>query len=96
MKRKITLQEAYDLINKSYALIIDDDGLCYPSLYDLTGEAENEWLYCKWSDPDFNEFVATFIEEDQEILFDGSTITMKDSEDEVTTIKLLVPLNSEH
>jgi hypothetical protein len=94
MKKLITLQEAYNLIEKAYAVIIDDNGLCYPSVDNLTGDPANEWLYCSWDDSDFNEYDVRFIEEEQEIFFDGTNIYMKDSEDEDTKITLLVKMGT--
>ena len=92
MKKKITLQKAYELIESSAAIIIDNNTLMYPCLDELNGEPDNEWLYCSWND-DYNDYYIKFIEEDQDIFFDGSTITMKDSEDDLIEIKLLVPMN---
>ena len=94
MKKSITLQEAYDLIAQSEAIIIDREAVVFPSLWEITNEPENEWLYCSWEDSDYHEFSVTFIEEKQDILFDGTTIYMKDSEDEDTEITLLVKMGS--
>lgn len=92
MKKNITLQEAYDLIENAIAVRIDNDGLCYPSLWELDGNPENEWLYLSWGDSDYNEFAIKFIEEDQEIYFDGSTIYMKDGDGDDCELTLLVPM----
>lgn len=94
MKKLITLEEAFNLIQKSWAVVIDGDGLCYPSIDELTGDSDNKWLYCSWDDSDFNEYAVSFIEEEQEIYFDGTTIYMKDSEDEDTKITLLVKMGT--
>jgi hypothetical protein len=93
MKKKITLQEAYELIGNASAVIIDDNALMYPSLWELTGEADNEWLYLGWDDEDGNEYAIKFIEEEQGICFDGSIITMNDSEGDEVDIKLLIPMD---
>jgi hypothetical protein len=91
--KAITLQEAYKLIENAKAVIIDDDGLCYPSLDHLNGEAENEWLYCSWIDSEGDTYAAVFIEEPCEIYFDGTSIYMKDGDDEDSKITLLKPFN---
>ncbi len=92
MKKKITLQEAFELIGNASAIILNDDALMYPSLWELTGESDNEWLYLGWDDEDGYEYRVTFIEETQDIYFDGTTITMMDSEGDEVDIKLLIPL----
>jgi len=83
----ITLKQAYDLIANCTAIKVDNDWLCCPVLDILTGDPENQWLYvaCEL-------FCTKFIEEDQPIFLDGSTITMQDYEDEITTLLLLTPM----
>lgn len=88
--KTITLQEAYDIIKSSKAVIIDDDALCYPSLSELTGDPGNEWLYVGWDDGE-NEFYTRFIEEEQKISFDGQSIYMLDYEDSFVKITPLFP-----
>jgi len=61
-------------------------------LNELTGKDDNEWLCCFWKDEDGLSYCADFIEEDQIITLQDSTIFMKDSEDEDTTILLLGPM----
>ena len=94
MKRKISLQEAHDLILESSAIIINNDILLYPSLDSISGDPENEWLYLSWDDG-YHEFALKFIEEEQDIFFDGTTITMKDSEDDEVDLTLLVPMHKQ-
>lgn len=90
MKRNITLEQAYNLIGQCSAVIIDEDHLVYPSIDDLNGEPENEWCYLSWDDG-YNEYCVKFIEAEQEIMYDGSSIYMKDNKDTDTKITLLVP-----
>jgi len=92
MKRKITLIETYELIGNASAIIIDNDALMYPSLDCLTGDPDNEWMYCEWECEGLT-FCRKFIEEEQDIYFDGSTITMQDSEGDEVDIKLLIPMD---
>ena len=92
--KTITLQEAYYIISLASAVIIDGDALCYPSLWDLTGEPENQFLYLSWeNDGDYN---LKFCESDnQQVKVDGSDIflfdTDADDEQNVTKLTILVP-----
>jgi len=90
----ITLQNAYSLIANATAIIIDNDALMYPSLWELNGEADNEWLFLKWDDEDGNEYYLKFIEEEQEIRFDGTSIYMLDSEGDEVKLTLLIPMGN--
>ena len=85
---KITLQQTYDLISQCLALEVDGEYICFPSLDELNGEPDNEWLYIS-SANDSEGYGTKFIEEDQEITLEGSTITMLDYQGEVTTLVLL-------
>lgn len=92
--KNITLRQAYELIQQSAAVVIDGDALAYPSLDGLTGDPNNEWMNICWRSYEgaMNgiTFRITFIEEDQTITFDGSTITMQDSEGIEVSLTLLV------
>lgn len=90
--KTITLQEAFSLIQEATAVIVDDNALVYPSQYELTGEDDNEWLYLSWEE-EFVDFALTFIEEEAEIKFDGSSIYMEDSDGDECKLTLLVPMN---
>lgn len=89
--KTITLQEACNLIQDSAAIIIDGI-VTYASLEDLSGDPENEWMHIGWTDDRGHDYGVKFIEEDQEILFDGTTIYIKDHEDDEQKITLLVPM----
>jgi hypothetical protein len=95
MKTKLTLEELVRILDECVAVIIDGDGLCYPEVYDLTGEPDNEFAYFSWTNSDGicggDTFTCKLIEECAETIeYDGSLITMRDSEDEVVTIQPLV------
>lgn len=90
--KTITLQEAFSLIQEANAVIVDDNALVYPSQYELTGEDDNEWLYLSWEE-ELVDFALTFIEEEAEIKFDGSSIYMEDSDGDECKLTLLVPMN---
>jgi hypothetical protein len=88
MSNTITLEQAYDLISQCLALKVDGDYICFPSLDELNGKPDNEWLYVS-SFNDNDGYGTTFIEADQEITLEGSTITMLDYQGDVTTLVLL-------
>ena len=46
--KTITLKEAYSILSLATAVIIDENAVVYPSLWELTGEGENEFLYLSW------------------------------------------------
>lgn len=92
---EITLKEAYDLIQQSMAVIInDDDALAYPSLEGLTGTPNNEWMKIDWRSYDGQMRGISFIEDDKPITFDGHTLTMQDSGGAEVSLTLLVVINN--
>lgn len=95
MDKKITLKTAYQILEDCSAVIIDDDVLIYPSLDDLTGEGDNQFLRLKWEDEGL-EFHLRFEEEDnQEIIISGSSIVLKDTKGDEAQLTILVPKDLE-
>lgn len=93
MKHPITLQQAYDLVNQATALLIDGGFLAHVCIDELIGDPSNQWLFVSWNHPRTDEPLYTyFIEEKQEILFDGSTLYMQDEDGEDWQLVLLVPM----
>ena len=95
--KKITLREAYDLVEKSTAILLDGQHLAKFGIDPIVGIPENEWLFVYWTSEstlngDGEPMYTRFIEEDQEILFDGTTLKMRDYEDESWELTLLVPM----
>lgn len=89
---KISLKQAYDLINKASALIWDDiEFISYPpSTSELTGENENEFLYLSATDEEGYEYSATFTEgENREVTVKDNALILIDHEGEECRIVLL-------
>jgi hypothetical protein len=87
--KEITLKEAYQILEDSSAVIIDDNVLVYPGLDDITGDLENEFLYINWEN-DGEEFEVRFLEgHNQTCTVSGSSLFLKDSEGEDTQISIL-------
>ena len=93
--KTITLKEAYQLLEESSAVVVDD-AVLYPSLADLSGEAENEFLYLSWTDSDYHEFSLKFSEGDnQTVKVSGSSLFLYDTDanddSDLTQITILQP-----
>lgn len=75
-------------------MIVDDlEGvLIYPSLAELKGDPENEFLMLGWDIED-HAMSAKFIEENnQKPEWSPPTLTLQDNEDNEFKLKLLVPM----
>jgi hypothetical protein len=79
--KTIPLEEAYKMLEESSAIIVDNNGLMYPSVWGLTGDDSNEFLYLSWTDGDYNEFNLQFVEGDNlEVEVSGSSLFLKDKD----------------
>lgn len=93
--KKITLKEAFAILEDCSAIIIEDGVLTYPSLYDLEHSDENEFLYIHW-DYEGLEFSVKFAEgENSEVRVSGSSMFLIDTEGEENHITILEPKNLE-
>jgi hypothetical protein len=87
--KEITLKEAYEILEDASAVIIDDNVLVYPGLYDITGDLKNEFLYISWRE-DGEEYEVSFLEgHNQTCPVSGSSLFLKDSEGEDTQLTIL-------
>jgi len=88
----ISLKLAYDLLNISVAVILDDAVVIYPALDKLTGEPDNEFLYLSWENSNGQEFDCRFIEENNQSVTEDNTsssIWLEDTEGDRVKITLL-------
>ena len=77
--KKITLKEAYHILEDASAVIIDDDVVLYPSLEPISGDELHEFLFFRWDDGGL-EFTLKFLEGDnQEVKVSGSSILLIDT-----------------
>ena len=93
--KNIPLKEAHELIENAAAIIVNHDALMYPSVSDLTGEEDNEFLYVSWTDGDGWEFEIKAVEENNrtvKVTDQGDLILVDDEGDEfeVTLLKMNV------
>jgi len=93
--KKITLKEAYAILENASAVIIDDNALVYPSLWELDGDPENQFLYLSWEN-EGHDYSLKFCEGDNtEVAVVGSSLFLydTDADDETchTQITILVP-----
>ena len=97
--KRITLKEAYQILEDASAVIINDSTLVYPALSDLEDSDENEFMYFKWDDEGL-EYSLTFNEGDnQEVKISGSSLFLFDTDanddDDHTQITILTTKNLE-
>jgi hypothetical protein len=78
--KKITLKEAYRMLEDASAVIIDNDVVLYPSLQELEEDDTNEFLFFRWDDGGL-EYTLTFEEGDnQEVKIVGSSMFLYDTD----------------
>ena len=91
--KTIPLKTAHELIDNAAAIIADHDALMYPSVSDLTGEADNEFLYIGWTDGDGYEFQIKATEgpnQNVKVTDQGDLVLVDDegNEFEITLLKM--------
>ena len=88
--KKITLKEAYQILEDASAIIIDDSVLVYPSLSNLEHDDTNEFMYLSW-DYDGCDYSARFEEwRNQEVEVVGSSMFLyAEGDSEETQITIL-------
>jgi hypothetical protein len=80
--KKITLKEACDILENASAIIIEDNVVVYPSLYELEDDDTNEFLYVQW-DNEGDVYSLKFNEGDnQEVEVIGSSMFLYDTDAE--------------
>lgn len=87
---KITLEQAYKLLQDCSAVIADDNALMYPSIWDLDDE---EFLFLHWDDDDGYEYYYTFLPKDnQEVEVHGCSMWLIEEHGEEVQLTLLTPM----
>ena len=78
--KKITLKEAYQILQDASAIILDDSVLVYPALSELKDDDTNEFLYVQWDD-EGEGYNLKFNEGDnQEVRIVGSSMFLYDTD----------------
>ena len=78
--KKITLKEAFQILEDASAVIINDSVLVYPSLSDLEDDELNEFLYLEWDEGGL-EYNLKFNEGDnQEVSVVGLSMFLYDTD----------------
>jgi hypothetical protein len=67
------LKEAYQLLENASAVIIEDDIVLYPSLWELRDDDTNEFLFFRWDDGGL-EYDLTFKEGNNQDCTDSSCL----------------------
>lgn len=91
-KKTITLQETVKILTDSAAVIWDDNFLCYPSVADLTGEDDNEFLRLFVVDDEGLEYEVRFAEGlNRSVAVVSGCMFLTDTEGNEVQISILVP-----
>ena len=91
----IPIAEAFTILENASAVVIDNI-VTYPTLADLIGESDNQFLCLSWTDDEGLEFAAKFEEGVNETVEIGkSDLWLIDADGERTQITILVPANLE-
>jgi hypothetical protein len=72
--KKITLKEAYQILEDASAIIIDDNVLVYPSLSELKEDDTNEFMYLSWEDEGLEYSVRFEEKRNQQVEVVGSSM----------------------
>jgi hypothetical protein len=94
---KITLDQAFKILNECSALSTDNGELFYPSLCDeLEGSDENEFAYFQYEDDEGLIYSVKFNEgENQEAYIHRNIMTLIDSEGYEFSFYVLGPFDTE-
>ena len=93
--KTITLEEAYKILENCSGVIVDDGAILYPSVWELNGKDENEFLYLSWEEEGL-EFNVKFNEgSNREVKVSGCSMFLIEGDGEETQLTILVPQNLE-
>ena len=88
----ISLVDAHNALQNCNAVIWNDSMLCFPAVFDLPENGNEEFLSLRTDDDDGQTFETSFIQNENEIVrIDGSTMYLIDSNGDVVNIVLLTP-----
>lgn len=91
--KKIPLKQAFNRLRECAAVIVENNALMYPSLDEITGDKENEFLYLSWEE-EGSSYNIKFVEENNSTVSvsdDGCLMLLKDNEGDRVQLTLLKP-----
>lgn len=94
--KTITLQEAHRILTDCSAVVWEEANhfVTYPSLSDLTGEDDNEFLLLSGTDDEGYEYQARFMEGvNRNVRVEGSSMFLVDDNGDEVQVSILVPVN---
>ena len=80
--KKITLKEAYGILQNASAIIIENNAVIYPSLYELEDDDTNEFLYLKWDDEGLGYSLKFNEGDNRDVKIVGSSMFLYDTDSE--------------
>ena len=93
--KTITLEEAHSILDNCSGVIIDDGSLTYPSVWELSGEEDKEFLFLHWEEEGL-DFDITFKEgQNREVKISGCSMFLTDSDGDEMQLTILGPQNIE-
>jgi hypothetical protein len=93
--KTIGLKQAYNRLQESAAVIVDNDALVYPSLGGIENNPENEFLYLSW-EVEGQEYRVKCIEKNNQtvkVSDEGAVMLLEDDEGDKLELTLLQPAN---
>ena len=98
--KTIPLEKAFEIIADADAIITDQGVVIYPSLDELKGCDDSEFMYLAWDDDDLNFHSLHFNEGDnQEVKIVGTSMFLYDTDanddEDHTGIQILKTINIE-
>lgn len=76
--KQITGEEARKILDDCRAVVIDDEGLCYPTIG--ADDEEDYLIHCEWEDSDFHTFEFTGYSDGFTIEWDGVDMFFTDKD----------------
>lgn len=93
--KTIGLKQAYNRLQESAAVIVDNDALVYPSLGGIENNPENEFLYLSWEEYGRKHSIKCMEQNNQvvKVTDDGALMMLEDIEGDKFQLTLLQPAN---
>lgn len=80
--KKITLKQAHSILDNAHGVIIDNDVILFPSLFDLKNDDLNEFLSFRWDDGGLAYDLGFLEGDNQQVEIVGSSMFLYDTKSE--------------